>query len=1170
MPRRTALLAAIGLLLITGCHSEPTPTSIPPSPTPAPAPAAATPSPPAAQASVESSVLFSELLVGVPGNNNYEFIELYNAGTQAADLTGWSLWYRLNANQEEKLVHAWGSSAHVPGHGHYLLARAGQNVGLTGDATYDVALFERKGGLTLRDAAGETVDQLGWGEAPDGFFAGSPSPAPEPGRTLERLPGGDQGNGINSGDNRADFADVNPDPQNSGSFPTPASEGYLIVDVEIPAEVRPGSEVEVRVAVTNQIGTVAEDLRVSVPLPDGFQASLPRGAQQVDGRIEWTVDRLAEGEASTTILRLTSPWTYLTTLVQGTYAEASNWPLRAYGPPLPITVAGGAIPVATARALPGQVVTIEGLATMYTDAFYAGSTGTKFYLEDDSGGIQVYCPGGLGPVQVAIGDRVRVTGEIEVYRNSLEIIPGTYPDDVEILEESAAEPPPLSITLQTARTDESILGCLVEVEGAATRIEEFSYSYEVDLTDDQGYTQLLYVEKETGITVEPLELGHTYRVTGISEIYDTTWQVKPRRQSDFAPVYPPELMLEMSAPNSVEPGGEIVYELTAFNHTPEALANVRISASLPGYAVTVAEVLDGGVQQGGAIVWTIAELAADGGSAAVRYTLRVSAQASGRIVTPAAVATADQSTTPVRTPSLLTFIGSGVPIWAIQGEGAESPYVRSRATTEGVVTGVFPELGGFWIQQAEAQWECVRCSTGVFVLAESQVEVQSGDLVRVTGSVREKSGQTMLHLLAPADLEIIGSGHPLPAAVELDPPRDAAPAATYYETLEGMLVQVTNPALAVAPTTQYGETALISAKWGVDKVMQGDPTGYLIFLDDGSSATHYGPETLPFAVARGDTVTNVTGPLAFTYDNYKIEPLTEPEIARAERPLPVLTPASPGSFTVATFNVENLFDFQDPHPSDPPRPSLGEYQHRLSKTAEAIRAMGAPTVIGLQEVESIEVLQDLAEQEALIEFDYQPYLIEGTDSRGIDVGYLVRGDQANVLGVGAYPAPEGLTSRPPLLITVTLQAAGNPIVYLLNNHFTSLSGGEEATEPRRDAQASWNATLVAGLLQDDREALVVVLGDLNSYYDSQPLDSLRESGLRHVYELVDPDLPYTYIYEGECETLDHILVTPTLYGHLVRVDVLHINADYPLAAADDASPRRSSDHDPLIAVFQFE
>ena len=68
---------------------------------------------------------------------------------------------------------------------------------------------------------------------------------------------------------------------------------------------------------------------------------------------------------------------------------------------------------------------------------------------------------------------------------------------------------------------------------------------------------------------------------------------------------------------------------------------------------------------------------------------------------------------------------------------------------------------------------------------------------------------------------------------------------------------------------------------------------------------------------------------------------------------------------------------------------------------------------------------------------------------------------------------------------------------------------------------------------------------------SLPIDTLREGGLRHVYELTEPDIPYTYIFQGESETLDHILVTPSLYARLVRVDALHINADYPLPLPDD-------------------
>jgi predicted extracellular nuclease len=392
----------------------------------------------------------------------------------------------------------------------------------------------------------------------------------------------------------------------------------------------------------------------------------------------------------------------------------------------------------------------------------------------------------------------------------------------------------------------------------------------------------------------------------------------------------------------------------------------------------------------------------------------------------------------------------------------------------------------------------------------------------------------------------------------------------YLEALEGMLVQVTGPAVAVGPTSKYGETPLVRAEWGIERVMQGDPTGMLIIVDDGSSATHYDASSLAFPMQTGDMLDEVFGPLAYTYENYKIEPIALPHPAGSERPLPTLEPAGPDELSIATFNVEDLFDTLDPHPSDPPRPTRSQVQLDLTKMAEAVAAMGAPTVVGLQEVENVGILEDLAGQETLAGYAYTPVLIEGTDSRGIDVGYLVRGDRATLEGAAALPAPEGLTSRPPLLITVTAHLEmGDVTVYVLNNHFTSMSGGEKPTEPRRNAQAAWNVTLVKRILARDPEAYVVVLGDLNSFYDSLPLDTLRAAGLRHVYEFVEPERPYSYIYEGVSETLDHILMTPGLYGHLVHVEALHINADYPPPIPGDTSARRVSDHDPIVAILSF-
>lgn len=1165
---RSVWLVLITVLLLAACEQTPAPT-----PT-------AQPTEISTPELTEGRIVLSEVLPGVPGNNNYEFVELYNAGATPVDLNGWSLWFRLADNQDEKLVYRWEAPAEAPGYGHILLAHAGQEYSVLADATYTQPLFERKGGLVLRDVAGETVDAVGWGEGlPAGYVEGAPAPVPTEGASLERLPGAEEGNGSDGDNNAGDFAlSAVPNPQNSGSPPTPLPERRLVLSVTLPESVEPGSAVAYEVSVQNLTGDTLQGLRVSLPLPPEYTVvSLPDNVGEAAGRLTWRLAELGDGATETVAIALQAPWTYATCVVGGAYIESADWPLRAYGPLQRVAIEGGFIPIAAARTLEGKNVTVEGVATMYTGGFYAGGGGTKFYLEDETGGIQVYCPGGEGVVDVAIGDRVRVSGEIELYRNAVEIIPGTYDTDVEILE-AAGEPALPTLAISDLGEDESLLGRAGTFTGTLTGIQELNFSYELDLAGDEGYTAHLNVEKQTGVNVEPLEVGKMYRVSGVIEIYVNQWQVKPRRQEDFVEIFPPELLLEMMAQNSVLPGGVLTYTLTASNHTGEQLTHVRISTALPEAGLAGTEALDGGVLEDGKVTWGLDELAPAGGSATVRVVVQVAEDAPEQLVSGEAAATADQWPDPVTTEPWTTFVGSGVPIWAIQGPGMESPYVRSTASTEGLVTGVFPELGGFWIQSPEPD-DDPATSEGLFVLTENTfttpeelaAAVAQGDRVMVQGKIREKSGQTLLDLQTPEDLIVVSVHNLPPEAVALDPPEEAAEAETYYETLEGMLVQLGEPAVAVAPTSKYGETVLVLQKWDVARVMRGDPTGWFIFVDDGSAATHADRSTMSYAMQTGDVVTDVVGPLAYTYENYKIQPVITPTIISEESPLPALEPTEPAAFSIATFNTENFFDFKDPHPTDPPKPSVGEYKHKLAKTADAIVAMGLPTIVGLQEIENIEVLQDLAEQDALAAYDYRPVLIEGTDSRGIDVGYLVRGDRATVEGAAAYPAPGGLTSRPPLLITVTTHLeSGDRTVYVLNNHFTSMSGGEEATEPRRNEQAAWNVTLVEQLLAQDAEAYVVVLGDLNSFYDSLPLDTLRESGLRHVYELVAPDLPYSYIYQGESETLDHILVTSSLYEHLSDVNAVHIDADYPLPWPDDPSARHVSDHDPVVAVFSFD
>ncbi len=135
-------------------------------------------------------------------------------------------------------------------------------------------------------------------------------------------------------------------------------------------------------------------------------------------------------------------------------------------------------------------------------------------------------------------------------------------------------------------------------------------------------------------------------------------------------------------------------------------------------------------------------------------------------------------------------------------------------------------------------------------------------------------------------------------------------------------------------------------------------------------------------------------------------------------------------------------------------------------------------------------------------YHYSAYLMEGTDSRGIDVGYLVRPDRADVSQERQLPVPEGLLSRPPL--QTHRPAQGYRRSGLRSLCSTTISrpypAGSRFTRPRRVAQAELNAQAVRDLLTDDPSAPVAVLGDLNSFYDSPPLQALATAGLTDLFD----------------------------------------------------------------------
>lgn len=1122
---------------------------------------------PSSLGNVPVKILISEVLSGVEGNNQADFIELYNSGTKIADLNGYTLWYQLKDSSDEIILYHWIEETLIPPLGYYALIQGGQLFPIQPDGNINQPLVPGRGGLSLRKGS-QVADQLSWGSGPAVMIEGHPAVEMQPGLSLQRSPEALSSGSGDTDDNGVDFS-LNSDPSlmNTGSPNNHILADQLGLDVSFPYQVNPGEEFAVEFQINNQTGKALKNMLLTIPLPDHIHLQ-ENGSpfQQDDNLITTRISSLEDGETFVGSIPLQAEFTFSGYIFRNVYLEAGNWALPAFAAPFYGEIGGAAIPISTARELIDKEVVIEGISTMYVGGFYAGS-GAKFYVEDESGGVQIYVSGAGNSLVVPLGSRVRVRGKIELYRDSIELIPSSE-DLVEILQAGNQDTiqTPEGTSLEMINTKpEYFPGRLVEVEGQVARVEELTYSYEMDLFDEAGNLVTLYIDKKTGISIEEVEPDHFYHITGIMEILDGNLRLYTRLQSDLVRIYPPGLYIQVQPPTTAKAGDPFTVIFTVINRGDESDTNLLVQAPLDP-RLEVIEVQNNGRVDGHSVIWEIPEMGGEGEKINLEFQARLQRgtefvrfgnyqvisdnypESSGGIET-------------------YTFTGDSVPIWAVQGKETRSPYILSKITTEGVVTGVFPELEGFWIQELSTDND-PKTSPGLFINTGANLpEIAPGDLVSVTGRVREAFQETQLEIATRANIIVLGSSF-IPAPTALDPPVDDAESQAYFEALEGSLVSVTGSALVVGPTTRYGEYALVLPKHNVGRVWQGQDHGMLIHVDDGSSETHETRDKQEVVTAVGDTVSGLVGVLAYSYGNYKIEPTAAYAVQNQLPEIIPLESLEQGSFSVMTWNVENLFDFVVPHPSSPPLPKVSEYKLSISRVAQTIQAAGIPTVIGFQEVENFEILEDIAAVPLLAEYDYQAALIEGTDSRGIDVGYLVRRDQAEIITTVQYPAPGNITSRPPLMIEVEL-IGSDASLYFLNNHFTSMSGGEQATEPRRNAQAAWNAEIAGEILQDDPGALLVVMGDLNSYYGSLPLQTLEGTGLINLFDWLEPEERYSYVYQGSSQVLDHILVNEDMEAYLVGVNVLHCNADYPLPFSDGEGFIHKSDHDPVIGTFML-
>jgi hypothetical protein len=154
-------------------------------------------------------------------------------------------------------------------------------------------------------------------------------------------------------------------------------------------------------------------------------------------------------------------------------------------------------------------------------------------------------------------------------------------------------------------------------------------------------------------------------------------------------------------------------------------------------------------------------------------------------------------------------------------------------------------------------------------------------------------------------------------------------------------------------------------------------------------------------------------------------------------------------------------------------------------------------------------------------------------------------------------------------------------LYLISNHFSSTP---DARVGQRTEQSAYGAAIVTAIQAAYPDARVIFGGDLNVYprpddpfvpghplHPSDQLGPLYEQGLTNLFDVLvaqNPSGAYSYVFQGQAQTLDQIFLSPSQGAELARVAMAHINSDWPADAPGDGG-RGTSDHDPVVADFRL-
>src|SRR5699024_5214470 len=145
-------------------------------------------------------------------------------------------------------------------------------------------------------------------------------------------------------------------------------------------------------------------------------------------------------------------------------------------------------------------------------------------------------------------------------------------------------------------------------------------------------------------------------------------------------------------------------------------------------------------------------------------------------------------------------------------------------------------------------------------------------------------------------------------------------------------------------------------------------------------------------------------------------------------------------------------------------------------------------------------------------------------------------------------------------------------IVLINNHLNSKLGDDPyygqnqppvfSSREKRNQLAKVLNNFVKEIKEDNPNENVVVLGDMNDFEFSEPVQTLKGGELVDMIDHVPEEERYSYVYQGSSQVLDHILVSNNIEEH-TEIDIINVNSDFT------DMHNRASDHDPVLSQIDL-